>query len=105
MTSKQIRICPIKKTICAVLVAGNFLIRSCELDTKCEYLAHENPKPPYAYEHPRDPFTVVLSGATSPSYISPDFREIGIDPDKSGNKLYSLTVSFSSSSASSGSEE
>ena len=100
MTPQQSRICPIKNTVCTLLVAGNFLIHSCDLGMHCEYLPHENPNPHYAYEHPRDIFTVVSSGATSPSYVSPNFRDIGPDPDRPGNKLYSLSISLSSSSTS-----
>jgi hypothetical protein len=103
MAPKRSGICPIKNTICAVLVTGNFVMHSCNLGTHCEYLPHENPSPPYAYGHPRDTFTVVSSGPISPSYVSPDFQDIGSDPDRPGNRLYSLTISLSSSSTSSGS--
>jgi hypothetical protein len=104
MTPEQSGICPIKNTVCALLVAGNFLMHSCNLNSHCEYLPHENPSPPYAYEHPRDAFTVVSSGATLPSYISPNFRDIGPDPDRPGNRLFSLNISLSSSSTSGSAE-
>lgn len=96
MTPEQSGICPIKNTVCALLVAGNFPIHSCDLGTHCEYLPHENPTPPYAYDHPRDTLTVVSSGPTSPSYVSPNFTEIGSDPNRPGDRLYSLTIYLSS---------
>jgi hypothetical protein len=106
MMSDQRRwICPLRNQICALLVAGNFVIHSCDLGTQCEYLPHENPSPPYAYEHPRDTITVVTSGATSPSYVSPNFQDIGSDPNRPSSRLYSVTISLSTSSALSGSEE
>ena len=105
MAPEQSSICPIKNTVCALLVAGNFLIHSCDVGMECEYLPHENPSSPYAYEHPGGTFTVVSSGEASPSYVSPNFQDIGPDPERPGNRLYSLTISLSSFETSSGSAE
>ena len=80
-------------------------MHSCDLGLHCEFLPHENPSPPYIYEHAKDTFTIVTSGATLPSYLSPNFQDIGPDHNRPGNRLYSLTIFVSGSSTSSDSSE